>query len=144
MTPEDIFTFVRAHELAIVATVSDNNSPEAALMGIAVTPDARIVFDTVKGSRKYANLRHENRVALVVGWEHEITVQLEGCAEEPDGVDLQRCKEAYFAVFPDGREREAWPEIAYIAVRVTWMRYSDYNRGGAGVIEHTLWSRRSS
>jgi general stress protein 26 len=137
MSPEEIFTFVSAHRLAIVATVSDKNLPEAALMGIVVMPDARIIFDTVTGSRKYANLRHQNRVALVVGWEHEITVQLEGCVEEPSGVDLERCKEAYFAVFPDGRERAAWPDITYIAVHVTWMRYSDYNRGGAGIVEHT-------
>jgi pyridoxine/pyridoxamine 5'-phosphate oxidase len=137
MSPQEILAFVHAHPLAIVATVSDDNVPEAALVGIAVMPDARIIFDTLKGSRKYSNLRHQDRVALVVGWEHEITVQLEGCAREPHGVDLERCKDAYFAVFPNGREREAWPDIAYIAVRVTWMRYSDYNGGGAGIIEHS-------
>ena len=57
MSPEEILAFIRVHELAIVATVSDENLPQAALMGIAVMPDARIIFDTVKSSGKYSNLR---------------------------------------------------------------------------------------
>jgi hypothetical protein len=61
-----------------------------------------------------------------VGWNDDITVQLEGVAEEPTDSDLDQCKDAYFKVYPD---------IAYIAVRLTWIRYCDYNVGGAGVIE---------
>ena len=138
MTPEDIFGFVRRHRLAVVATVSDAGMPEAALMGIATMSDNRIVFDTVKSSRKYANLRTNKRIAIVVGWENEITAQLEGVAEEPIGYDLDECKVAYFETYPDGRERAVWPDIAYIAVRLTWVRYCDYNDGGTGVIELRL------
>ncbi len=100
-----------------------------------MTPDGRIIFDTAKLSRKYSNLRHSSSIALVVGWEREITVQLEGLAAEPIGVDLERCKDAYFAVYPEGGERQAWPDIAYTAVRIRWTRYSDYGSGGSGVIE---------
>jgi pyridoxine/pyridoxamine 5'-phosphate oxidase len=117
--------------------VSDNGLPEAALVGIAVTNDDRIVFDTVKGSRKYANLRRQSGIALVVGWEEEITVQLEGVGEEPTGIDLEYCKDAYFGAHPDGRDRQDWPDIAYIAVRITWMRYCDYAVDGVGIVEHT-------
>jgi pyridoxine/pyridoxamine 5'-phosphate oxidase len=137
MSPENIFEFVRSHRLAVVATISDDGKPEAALMGIAMMPDRRIIFDTLKNSRKYLNLRHTRAVALVVGWERETTVQLEGLAQQPTGVDLERCKDAYFAAYPDGRERQAWPDIAYLAVRITWMRYSDYSAGGR-IVEHSL------
>lgn len=89
MSPERILAFVRSHRLAVVATVSDNGTPEAAPMGIAMMPDARIIFDTVKRSRKYANLRHRSGIALVVSSECETTVQLEGIAEEPAGADLE-------------------------------------------------------
>lgn len=41
-------------------------------------------------------------------------------------------------MFPGGREREARPGTAYIAVRETRMRYSDYNRDGVGVIGSDL------
>ena len=142
VSSDEILAFVRAHRLAVVATVSDDGLPEAALMGIAVMPDGRIVFDTVTSSRKYANLRRRHRVALVVGWEREITVQLEGTAEDPTGADLERCKDAYFTADPDGRIREAWSDIAYVAVRVTWMRYSDYNAGGAGIVERYVSEER--
>jgi pyridoxine/pyridoxamine 5'-phosphate oxidase len=137
MNPEGILDFIRTRRLAVVATVSDNGLPEAALVGIAVTNDERIVFDTVKGSRKYANLRRRIGIALVVGWEDEVTVQLEGIGEEPTGIDLAYCKEAYFVAHPNGRERQDWPDIAYIAMRITWMRYCDYAVDGVGVVEHT-------
>jgi general stress protein 26 len=144
MNPEGILDFVRARRLAVVATVSESGMPEAALMGIAVTSDERIVFDTVKSSRKYANLCARNGIALVVGWEEEITVQLEGIAEEPTGIDLEFCKDAYFVAHPDGRERQDWPDIAYIAVRLTWMRYCDYGVSGIGIVEHTRRARDAS
>lgn len=105
-------------------------------MGIAMTPDRRIVFDTVKSSRKYSNLLKEKRIAIVVGWENEITAQLEGVAEEPTGADLDQCKSSYFTTYPEGRKREAWPDIAYIAVRLTWIRYCDYTESGVGVVEY--------
>jgi general stress protein 26 len=136
MSPETILDFVRGRRLAVVATVAADGSPEAALMGIAVTSDNRIVFDTVKSSRKYTNLKSEKRTAIVVGWADEVTVQLEGVADEPTGDDLHYCKNAYFETYPDGRGRESWVDITYIAVRPTWMRYCDYNSDGVGVVEY--------
>ena len=29
-----------------------------------------------------------------------------------------------------------WPDIVDIAVSITWMRYSDDNPGGDGIVEH--------
>lgn len=137
MTRSDAIDFIRRQRLAVIATVTADGAPEAALMGIAMTSDERIVFDTFTTTRKYANLRARNTVALVVGWDDEVTVQIEGIAEEPTGEDLERCKDAYFAAYPEGRERASWPDIAYLAVRITWMRYCDYGIGGAGVLEFT-------
>jgi general stress protein 26 len=107
MTPDGIFAFVRSHRLAVLATVSEDGLPEAALMGFAMTRDGQIVLDTSRESRKFENLRRRSDVALVVGLEDEVTVQLEGRAHEPTGNELARCKAAYFEAFPDGREREA-------------------------------------
>jgi hypothetical protein len=38
-------------------------------------------------------------------------------------------REAYYAVWPDGRERAGWANIAYWRVRPRWGRFSDYGRG---------------
>jgi pyridoxine/pyridoxamine 5'-phosphate oxidase len=137
VTAENVLEFVRTQRLAVLATTSGDDLPQAALMGIAVTADARIVFDTSKNSRKYENLRKHKNVALVAGWTGEITVQIEGVVEDVTGDDLERRKAAYFAVYPEGRERQAWPDIGYVVVRITWMRYCDYNAGGNGIVEYS-------
>ena len=98
------------------------------MIGIAVTDALDIIFDTLTTSRKYANLRTDPRVALVIGWDAEQTVQCEGVVEPLSGDELDAGKQDYFAVWPDGRERERWPDIAYIRVRPRWLRYSDFGQ----------------
>ena len=66
----------------------------------------------------------------------EITVQLEGVADEPQGVELDRLKEEYFKAYPDGRERQSWQGITYLRVKPKWIRYSDFNPNGA-IVEFT-------
>jgi len=96
------------------------------------------VFDTSSASRKCRNLRRDPRIALVIGWNDERTVQLEGRADEPQGAELEALKARYFEVFPDGREREAWPDIVYFRVRPSWARFS-YFSGSAPEITEFTW-----
>jgi hypothetical protein len=63
-------------------------------------------------------------IALVIGWDDGCTVQYEGVADEPSGAELDRLKALYFARFPDGREREALPDIAHIRVKPVERRWS--------------------
>lgn len=79
----------------ILATRTREGDPEAALVGITATDRGDLVFDTSRRSRKYANLQADQRVAVVIGWDDELTVQIEGKADEPSGDDRQRCLEAY-------------------------------------------------
>jgi general stress protein 26 len=128
MERQFLFDFIRARKLAILSTVAKDGSPQSALVGFAVTPELELIFDTVSTSRKYANLQTDQRIAFVFGWEDEVTVQYEGIASQPRGDDLHRYKKAYFAAWPDGPQREKWPNIAYFAVRPRWIRYSDFNK----------------
>ena len=123
-----LYSFMARQRYGVVSSVSDEGIPQSALMGIAVTPELEIVFDTVKTSRKYPNLVERAKCSVVVGWEGEQTVQFEGVAVELRGEELQRYQEIYFAVWPEGRERLRWPAIAYFVVRPRWIRYSDYER----------------
>ena len=127
MNLEEVFQFMNRERLAVLATVAENGQPEAALMGFAVTPELELVFDTVKGSRKYPNLKKNPRVAWVIGCTTEVTVQYEGIAEELEGEELAKYKRPYFAAFPDGPARESWPGITYFLVRPKWVRYCDYD-----------------
>jgi len=97
--------------------------------------DLEIVFDTVKTSRKYPNLKKNPRVAWVIGCTTEITVQCEGIAEELAGDDLAKYKKTYFAAFPEGPARESWPGITYFVVRPKWVRYCDYDPSRRRIVE---------
>jgi nitroimidazol reductase NimA-like FMN-containing flavoprotein (pyridoxamine 5'-phosphate oxidase superfamily) len=128
VTREFCFSFLRQHRLAVLATVEDDMRPQAALVGFAVTPDLEIVFDTVRSSRKYGNLIANPRVALVIGWKNETTIQYEGVARELAAGEGAEYKETYYSVFPDGRQRTAeWPGLTHFVVRPSWIRYSNFN-----------------
>jgi pyridoxine/pyridoxamine 5'-phosphate oxidase len=131
-------SFVRQRGLAVVASTNERGEPQAALVGVTATDRGEIVFDTVASSRKYANLMKNGRVALVIGWDDEQTVQLEGMAEQVRDPAQDPAVAAYFEQYPDGRERATWPEIAYIRVTPVWARYSDYRANPPHVEEIQL------
>jgi general stress protein 26 len=138
MTTADLLDFMRAHPLAVQASVSDAGSPQAAVVGIAVSDDLEIVFDADGGSRKVANLRQRPEIAFVIGGTSpggERTLQYEGIADEPTGSELDRLQRPYFEVFPSGRERRTWPGITYVRARPTWIRYTDFNQDPPVVAE---------
>ena len=127
MTTEFLYNFISKNKYAVLSTVTKDNHPEAAVVGIAVTPDLVIIFDTVSTSRKYKNLIENPSIAFVIGWDNEQTIQYEGIAKIPTPEELDQLLETYFRVFPDGRERkETWKDIAYFYVEPKWIRYSDF------------------
>lgn len=129
MKKAELLDFLQKHRLGVLATVSPNGDPEAAVVGIAVTDRLEVVFDTLDTTRKCHNLRNHANIAFVIGWDDEMTVQVEGIADEPAGPELDRLKTTYFAAYPDGESRQSWPGITYFRVRPTWARYSDFHDG---------------
>lgn len=131
MSADDVLGFLRTQRHAVQASVTSLGLPQTALVGVAFTDHLEIVFDTLSGTRKFANLRANPYISFVIGgWEdgNERTVQYQGIADFPDGDELQRLQTIYFEVFPQGRARLEWPDIAYVRVRPVWLRYSDYRR----------------
>jgi hypothetical protein len=45
--------------------------------------------------------------------------------------------EASVRVFPDGRDRLAWPNLIHLRVRPRWMRYSDFAVDPPLIVEMT-------
>ena len=124
----DLYTFLAAHPYAVLSTTAANGTPQSALIGVAVTPNLEIIFDTLTTTRKYTNLLAHPTCSLVIGWDDEQTLQYEGTAFLPSGPDLARYQALYFARWPDGRARLSWPKITHIVVRPTWLRYSDFDQ----------------
>jgi pyridoxine/pyridoxamine 5'-phosphate oxidase len=133
MTLEEVFDIAKRKRFVVVSTVDQSGAPESALMGFALTHGNEVVFDTLSTSRKAVNLARNPKAALVIGWDDNISLQIEGLGRRPTGDDLASAKAAYFREWPDGRARENWPNIAYVVVQPKWIRYSNYS--GAPVIE---------
>jgi hypothetical protein len=140
MTRQELLEFMRGHSLVVQTSVSQTNTPQAAVVGAVVTEAFEIVFDTLATTRKVRNLRSNPKITFVIGGltdGDERTVQYEGIADQPEGPELERLKELYFQRFPDGRERQTWPGLVYVRARPTWLRYSDFNRNPPLIAEFT-------
>src|SRR6201995_5152264 len=121
MTKTDLYFFLANCRLGVLGTIGPDNRPQSSLVGIAITENLEIVFDTVRGSRKYANLIARPRCSFSVGWTDERTVQYEGVAEELRESDQSPYQERYFAVWPECRGHLSWPNITYFVVRPRWI-----------------------
>jgi len=117
VTKADIYQFMSKQKLGVLGTLSSGGSPQSALVRIAVTPELEIIFDTIKGSRKYRNLMSNPGCSFVVGWTGEITVQHEGEAHQPQAAVLADYQEVYFFQWPEGRSHLSWPGITDFVVR---------------------------
>lgn len=134
ITKEILLNYLAHHRLAVLATTNASGQPEAALVGYGITDHFEIVFDTTTVTRKYSNLVLHPKVALVIGWNDERTVQYEGMARQLGGREDDYYRAVYFSAFPDGPDRAAnWPDLAHFVVTPTWIRYSSF--GGPMVKE---------
>jgi general stress protein 26 len=138
MTTRELLEFMRTQRLAVQASVSPAGAAQAAVVGIAVSDELEIVFDTLETTRKVHNLRRNERIALVLGGlspGDERTVQYEGVADEPGGTERERIKGIYYDAWPDGAARATWPGLVYVRVRPTWIRFSDFNCDPPQIVE---------
>src|SRR4051794_37042974 len=116
MQRDELVDFVRQRGLAVVATTGADGAPEAAVVGITATDRGELVLDTTVDSRKADNIRRDPRVAVVIGWDDEQTLQIEGVANFLTGDERERCTAFYFRQYPDGRDRAMDPTICHVRI----------------------------
>jgi hypothetical protein len=138
MNKSSLHTFMAEHRYGVVSSISSAGTPQSALVGIAVTDELEILFDTLRSTRKYRNLIARPACSVVLGFPGEKTLQLEGNAMEPDGAERTRYQEAYFLTWPDGRDRIGWTGMTYLGVRPTWIRFSDFDQRPPLIEEITI------
>ena len=125
-TSAELYELIRHCRHAVIATAGASG-PEAALMDIVVTPELEILFETTDATRKIRNMQDDPRVAFVIGWDNNRTLQYEGVVEEPLGRQQEQVFAQYFAVFPDKLSHRYWPGNHVFRARPRWIRLSDYN-----------------
>lgn len=123
-----ILDFIKGQKLAVLSTVNSNSGSQSAVLEFGETDDLEIIFDTFSSARKYKNIKQNNKVSLVIGWDENITVQYEGKAEELLGEEKEKYKKKYFEKNPQAKRWAEKPGMTYFKVSPTWIRYSDLNK----------------
>jgi len=120
---ESVVAFLRDQGRGVVATVSAEGLPEAALVGLVTLDDGSIVFNTFASSRKVANLRARPSIAVVVGTSGEVTVQIEGTASIATPDRRASLSEEFLRHAPGSRVHDAG--FALVVVTPEWVRCYD-------------------
>jgi general stress protein 26 len=138
MTKPELFGFMSRQRLGVVSSTDSDGTAQSALVGIAVTPELEIIFDTLEHTRKVRNLFSRPDCSVVLGWDGEITVQYEGIARRYSVDDQGAWKDTYFATWPECRAHTSWPGLIYFVVSPKWIRYSDYGKSPPEILEFTF------
>lgn len=131
--PAALAAFVRAHPRVVLATRTADGHPEAALLTAAALDDGTLVVDSVQDARKVVNLRGDPRVAVVLGLDGDVCVQVEGVARVAQGAERLRLGAAYEAQLPGSRALA--DGYAVVAVTPRWVRVYDASVSPAVVTE---------
>ena len=124
MDTQKILTFIQSHDLCVLSTVSQSNTPESAVIKCAISEKFEIIFNTYNTYRKYKNMQSNQNVAVVIGGEKGITVQYEGKVQELSGKELEQ----YTALFHQKHTKSKWhthPQTRFFKIIPVWLRYSD-------------------
>lgn len=128
---DDLLAYLRDNHHAVVASINSEGGPSAALVGVAVSNDFELIFDTLSATRKHPNLMHDPRAALVYSGPGERTVQIDGRGRllDPDVPADLALREVYLTTFPDGEARLKWEGLVHWIIKPVWARHVMYDQG---------------
>lgn len=126
MTKEQVLNFIKTKKHAVISTSDKNNKPESALIGFGETDRFELLFGTYRTTRKYKNLKENNNVSFVIGWDEDfVTVQYEGEAFELSPLETEKYVPIYHKKVPGAAIYKSHPDQTYWKVTPSWIRYSD-------------------
>lgn len=128
MNINDVKQFLFQFYDCAIATVNTDSHPEAATVGYTVDENFQIMFATNIGTRKAVNLKSNQKVALVVGFDGPKTVQIEGVAEVVDKEDNKARIEMHLQKIPGAKEFADKEGQTYYLITPNWLRFTDYTQ----------------
>lgn len=139
MDKDTVLAFIKTKKHAVISTCGKNQQPEAALIGFGETDDFELIFGTFKTTKKYKNLKKNNKVAFVIGWDEDyITVQYEGIASELSRSEIEKYIPLYHKKTPGAAAYKSDPNQTYWKVKPTWIRHSDLSGDEEKIYEFTF------
>lgn len=134
---QKILDFIKEHKLAVVSSVKEDQ-PQAAVVGFSENDQFQLFIGTDKTSRKARNISTNPNIALVIGWDHGATVQIEGVAKEVDIKDRKEVEQNHIAKNPMSVKYAGDTNQTYIAITPKWARYTDLKKDPNEIIEVTF------
>lgn len=132
-----VVSFIRRHARGVVATVSPAYVPEAALVGLVALDDGRLLLNTFASSRKLANLRANPAIAVVVGTEGEVSLQLEGTAAIASTEQHATLADEFLRHAPGSRVHDEG--FTLVVVSPDWVRFYDAT-GKRSIVSEARWT----
>lgn len=123
-----ILDFIKRHNLAVLATTTPENKPEAAIVEFSEKDNLELIFDTFFTFRKYKNLQSNTNVAVVIGRDEDKTVQYEGEAIELKDNELKECQKIHVTKLPDAAKFVEMKDIKFFKIIPKWARYTDVSK----------------
>lgn len=127
----DILAFLKNQRVCVFAIEMMDGAPHGATVHFAHSDDPiTFIVLTEKKYRKAEALhgREESRATMVIGFEegpNSRTLQMDGIARVADS---QQIRNAYFAKFPNVKEKLDEPEDFFFTFTPTWWRFTDWTR----------------
>ena len=137
--PQPILDFLAAHNTLTLATFGPDETPHAAAVFYAFTPEARLIFLSDPGSQHGQHIGRDGaRVAVTIQadgqqWQRITGLQMHGIASLAD----RDARDVYLARFPfiyiarTGPLARAMSKVAFYQIVPAWIRLID-NRLGFG------------
>lgn len=134
-----ILEFLKSHHLGVLATVSPESKPDAALIGYKAKENFEIWFSTPDSSRKNHNLTTNSNVSFVVGWEKGKTIQFQGNTKELSEEEVKEFKLSDLSEVPTITKYINQERVIYYKISPIRIYYSDYSTEPWERIELTIF-----
>lgn len=125
MNKAKLHSFLNEQPTCVVARVNSSGGPSAATVGFSHDENFTFLIATNRTTRKYKDLSKNPKVALVIGFQMPLTVQVEGMAQTMTVAELGSRLEQHFQKVPTARRFASDEGQSYIVITPTWLRYVD-------------------
>ena len=118
---DEVLSVLAKHHLAVIATVTRDAHPEAAIVGYTHNSELQLLVGTSEMSRKFANISKNSHVALAIG-DTESEIQYEGTVKILDATELEELRESSFPSLPGTAKYQQRPDQRWLLISPTWIR----------------------
>lgn len=140
MTPQKtkILNFLKQNNVMVLSTITPNNKPQSALVAFAETENLELIFGTFSTTRKYANLKQNPHISIVIGLDEttNTTLQYEGIATEASSKTATQAWQAIqLQKNPASKKYADHKDQRYFKITPKWIRYSNFSKDPEEIVE---------